>query len=176
MAVCVVSALLLLRFMGQPWWCACGGWSPWSGEINSQHSSRHLFDYYSATQVLHGFLIWWGLYWLSPRPPERWLLPAAVLIETLWEVTENLPFIINRNRQATFALGYEGDSVLNSLCDILCATVGFVIARRLGWTWGVAVFVGVELALRWLIREKLPLNIQLLLIPLPGLKAWQMGG
>jgi hypothetical protein len=172
----IVLTLLLLRLMGRPWWCACGGWSVWSGEVNSQHNSQHLFDHYSATHVLHGFLFWWGLHWLSPRLPSRWLLPVAVLLETVWELAENSPVIINRYRTATFALGYEGDSVLNSLCDIACAAVGFAIARRLGWTWGLAVFVVVELAVLWLIRDNLTLNILMLMVPLPGIKAWQMGG
>jgi hypothetical protein len=176
MGVCVLSALLLLKFMGRPWWCACGGWSLWSGEVNSQHNSQHLFDHYSATHVLHGFLFWWGLHWLSPRVSERWLLPAAVLLETVWELAENSPVIINRYRTATLALGYEGDSVLNSLCDILCAAVGFVLARRLGWTWGLAFFVVVELVVVWLIRDNLTLNILMLVVPLPRIKAWQMGG
>ena len=175
-AVTTLSALWLLRFMGRPWWCACGGWSVWSGAVNSQHNSQHLFDHYSATHVLHGFLFWWGLQWIVPRLPERWLLPTAVLLETVWELAENSPFVINRYRTATLALGYEGDSVLNSLCDILCAAVGFVIARRLGWTWGLAVFVVVELAVVWLIRDNLTLNILMLLFPLPAIKAWQMGG
>jgi hypothetical protein len=169
-------ALLILRLMGRPWWCACGGWSLWSGEVNSQHNSQHLFDHYSATHVLHGFLFWWGLQALGPRLPQRWLLPVAVLLEALWELAENSPFVINRYRTATLALGYEGDSVLNSLCDILCAAVGFLIARRLGWTWGLAVFVVVELAVVWLIRDNLTLNILMLLFPLPAIKAWQMGG
>jgi hypothetical protein len=168
--------LVLLRLMGRPWWCACGEWSAWSGEVNSQHNSQHLFDFYSASHVLHGFLFWWGLQWLVPPRCERWLLPMAVLLEVLWELAENSPFIIQRYRAATFALGYEGDSVLNSLMDIVCAAVGFLIARRLPWKQGVAVYVVVELLLVWLIRDNLSLNMLMLLVPLPALKAWQMGG
>ena len=167
--------LLLLRLMGRPWWCACGEWSAWSGEVKSQHNSQHLFDYYSTSHMLHGFLFWWGLQWLVPPLRERWLLPTAVLLEVIWELAENSPFIIQRYRSATFALGYEGDSVLNSLMDIVCAGVGFVIARRLPWKQSVAVFVLVELLVVWLIRDNLSLNILMLLFPLPALKAWQMG-
>jgi len=168
--------LVLLRLMGRPWWCACGEWSAWGGEVNSRHNSQHLLDFYSASHVLHGFLFWWGLQHVVPTAWMRWQLPAAVLLEVAWELAENSPFIIQRYRQATFALGYEGDSVLNSLMDIVCAGVGFVIARRLSWIQGVAAFVVVELLLVWMIRDNLTLNIMMLLFPLPALKAWQMGG
>ena len=167
--------LLLLRLMGRPWWCACGEWSAWSGEVKSQHNSQHLFDYYSTSHMLHGFLFWWGLQWLVPPLRERWLLPTAVLLEVIWELVENSPFIIQQYRSATFALKYKRDSVLNSLMDIVCAGVGFVIARRLPWKQSVAVFVLVELLVVWLIRDNLSLNILMLLFPLPALKAWQMG-
>lgn len=168
--------LVLLRLMGRPWWCACGEWSAWSGTVQSRHNSQHLFDVYSATHVLHGFLFWWGLQWVVPPLRERWLLPVAVLLEVVWELAENSPFVIQRYRQATFALGYEGDAVLNSLMDMVCAGVGFWIARRLPWTQSITIYVVVELLLVWTIRDNLSLNILMLLVPLPGLKAWQMGG
>jgi hypothetical protein len=169
-------AILLLRWMGRPWWCACGRLFLWTGDIWSEHNSQHLFDYYSSSHILHGFLFWWFLQRVVPVSLDQWRLPAAVILEILWELAENSPFIIHRYREGTISLGYEGDSVLNSLSDIACAGVGFLIARRLGWSWGLAVFIVVEVAVVWLIRDNLTFNVLMLLFPLPAIKEWQMGG
>ena len=57
--------------------------------------------------------------WLVARrwPVERRFL-IALLIEASWEVIENTPMVIDRYRATTAALGYTGDSVINSLSDI----------------------------------------------------------
>ena len=95
-------------------------------------------------------------------------------LEGLWEVVENAPFIIQRYREATIGQGYTGDSIVNSMADIVCCGFGFVLARRLGWRLGAAVFVGVELALLVTVRDNLTLNILMLTFPIDAVKAWQM--
>ena len=54
----------------------------------------------------------------------------AVAIEAAWEVLENSPLIIDRYREATIALGYTGDSIVNSVADIAWMALGFAFARR----------------------------------------------
>ena len=46
-------------------------------------------------------------------------------------MTENTPMVIDRYRATTAALGYTGDSVLNSLSDIAMMVLGFLLARKL---------------------------------------------
>ncbi len=162
--------------MGRSWWCACGQYFLCSGNIWSEHNSQHLVDFYSTSHLLHGFLFWWFLQFAIPISWQRWRLPAAVLLEILWELAENSPLIIHRYREGTISLGYEGDSLVNSLSDILCAGVGFLIARRLGWKRALTLFITVEVVVLLLIRDNLTLNVLMLLLPLPGIKAWQMEG
>jgi hypothetical protein len=40
--------------------------------------------------------------------------------------------VIRRYRATTLALGYEGDTVANSLGDVLSCAAGFALARLLG--------------------------------------------
>ena len=103
-------------------------------------------------------------------------LLIALAIEAGWEVLENSPLIIARYRAATAAVGYSGDSIVNSAGDVLSCALGFWLASRLRWWWSVAIFVAVELIMLALIRDNLTLNVIMLLWPLDAIRRWQAGG
>jgi hypothetical protein len=175
LAVILSGAAYQLRSQGRLWVCACGYFLLWSGNIWSSDNSQHLLDPYSFTHLLHGFLFWWLLAWAAPRLSIVWRLTLAVTIEALWEVFENSNFVIQRYREATLALGYQGDTIINSLGDILLCALGFLLARWLGWRRSLLLFVLTELVLLLWIRDSLILNILMLIYPLDGIKEWQMG-
>jgi len=175
LATVVALTVVALRLEGRVWWCACGGWSPWAGNIWSEHASQHLFDPYSFTHVLHGFVFSGFLRWLFPKSSGEWRLLGAVVIEAIWEAAENSPAVIDRYRTTTMALGYEGDSILNSVGDVLACAVGVLLAQRWGVRISLIVFVLVEgLLLVW-IRDNLTLNVLMLIAPIEAIKQWQGG-
>jgi hypothetical protein len=51
----------------------------------------------------------------------------ALLIESGWEIFENSPLVIERDREASIALGYRGDSVINSVSAIASMPAGFAL-------------------------------------------------
>jgi hypothetical protein len=108
-------------------------------------------------------------------PDERRFL-FALTIEAAWEIVENTPMIINRYREATTALGYTGDSVLNSLSDIAMMGLGFLLARRLPVWVSVMIALVLEVVPLITIRDNLTLNVWMLLAPNDAVKAWQSGG
>jgi len=112
--------------------------------------------------------------WIIHRLTQSWRLWLAVTVASIWEVFENSNFIINRYREDTAALGYTGDTIVNSLGDILCAGVGFMIAQRLGFKRSLVLFLLVELILLLWIRDSLLLEIVMLVHPFNAIKAWQM--
>lgn len=179
------ATVVALRLLGRIWWCeGAPGSNPgevepflWSGNVNSMHNSQHLLDAYSFSHLLHG-LIFAGVFFLiAPLRRQRfaWRLSLAILIEAGWEVFENTPFTINRYREATMALGYTGDSIGNSLGDLACCALGFVIATYLRWYGSVAIFLGVELTMLYLIRDNLTLNVLMLIYPINAIQQWQTG-
>ncbi len=176
--VIVAVAVVLLRTQGRVWFCACQHIMVWSGDVWSEHNSQHLLDPYSFTHLSHGLIF--ALLFLALPITRRWSLPwrlaAGVSIEALWEVVENSSFIIDRYRETTMALGYSGDSITNSLGDVLCFMAGFVLASRVKWYWSVGLFVLMELVLLATIRDNLTLNVLMLLWPVQAVKQWQMGG
>jgi hypothetical protein len=168
------ATALLLRSEGRLWICACGRLLAWSGGVCSADNSQHFLDPYSLTHVLHGVLFFWIIYWLTRRWPVATQLFLATVAEAAWEILENTNFIIERYRTATAALGYNGDTIVNSLGDILCCIAGFLIARRLGWRRSLILFLVVELILIFWIHDSLLLEILMLTAPVKTIKAWQM--
>lgn len=174
-AAVLAFAAVVLRLEGRLWFCACGRLLPWVGSAWSADTSQHLFDPYSFTHVLHGFAFCGLLALALPRVGLCWRLVLAVAAEAAWEVIENTEYIVNRYREATAALGYAGDTVVNSLGDIAACAAGFLVARRLGAPRTLLLFAATEVLLLFWIRDSLLLNILLLLYPSETLRAWQAG-
>jgi hypothetical protein len=174
--VVLVGTAYQLRSQGRLWWCSCDYLLLWLGDPWSSDNSQHLLDPYSFTHILHGFVLYGLLVLVAERLSPPWLLWLAVSIEALWELVENSEFVIRRYREETAALGYHGDTIVNSLADILVCGLGFVLARQLGARRTVALFLVTEVVLAVWIRDSLLLNVLMLIYPIDAIKAWQAAG
>ena len=173
LALLAATAASLLA-MGRPPICTCGHVALWHGAIDSGNS-QHLLDWYSPSHVIHGFLFYGAGWLLLRRLPLRFRLLIAAIVEAGWELIENSPVVIDRYRTATMALGYTGDSVLNSLSDISCMMIGFALARTLPVWATILLAVGFELLTLTVIRDNLTLNVLMLLWPIEAIRHWQAG-
>ena len=179
----VAAAAALLLAMGRPPICTCGTIEIWVSQSDSPKTSQMLADWYSPSHVIHGFLFYGSLWLVAPRQPVGWRFLAALLAEIAWEILENTDWAINRYREATIAVGYTGDSILNTLSDVGMMALGFWLARRLPlWLarrlplWvTVAAAVALELAALAAIRDNLTLNVWMFLWPSETVRAWQTG-
>jgi len=170
----VLAAMIgLLRAEGRMFLCACGHFAVWVSNWCSSTTSQQLLDPYSLTHILHGFLFFWLITLLLRPMPRGWQLWLALLFESAWEVFENTPYVINKYRTETAALGYQGDTIVNSLGDLACALVGFLVARRLGARRSLIVFLLIELILTVWIHDSLLLQILMLIRPVEAIKLWQ---
>jgi hypothetical protein len=169
-----MAAILLL--MGRPPICTCGAVKLWVGTVNGPDNSQHIADWYTPSHIIHGMIFYMAGWLVLRRNPAGDRLIGAVLIEAAWEVLENSQWIIDRYREATMALGYNGDSVLNSVFDVLWMILGFGIARRLPvWATG-ALAIGFEVLTLAIIRDNLTLNVLMLVWPVDAIAEWQGAG
>ena len=176
-AAIIAAAALALYLMGHPLICKCGYVKLWHFDVESAENSQHLIDWYTPSHIIHGFIFYW-LLWLA----SRWVklsfgmrLVLAVAIEASWEVIENTDFVINHYREMTISLDYYGDSVINSVSDILFMVLGFFLAARLPVWLTVVIAVALEVFIGAMIRDNLTLNVLMFLWPLDSVLQWQQG-
>jgi Protein of unknown function (DUF2585) len=174
--VLIILATAFVEFsMGRHTWGIGGIAGFWSGDIWSEHNSQFFLDPYTFTHISHGILFYALLSLAFRAWPVTMRLMLAAGLEGAWEVLENSDFIINRYRAETISLNYFGDSVVNSVGDILACMTGFWLASKLPKTATIALVIGLEIGLLVWTRDNLTLNIVMLIHPSSAIRAWQLG-
>lgn len=174
-AAIVIAMAFALREQGRIWWCKSGDLAIYINQAwGSSHTSQHLLDPYSFTHILHGVAFFWITGLIFSRLGAGWRFTIAVFVEAAWEVLENSSYIIEKYRENTASLDYFGDSIMNSVGDVLACAAGFWIACKLGWRRSLVFFFAVEFVLLLWIRDSLLLNIIMLIHPFDAIKHWQM--
>lgn len=167
---------VVLIAMGQPPICECGTIALWNGLTSGPENSQQLTDWYTYSHVIHGIGFYLVLWLVFPHMPIGLRFALALGLEAGWEILENTPLIIDRYRQQALAQGYFGDSVVNSVSDTLAAALGFVLARSLPVWTTIALLIGIEAFMLYLIRDNLTLNIIQLIYPSEAISSWQASG
>lgn len=173
------GAAIQLHQQGRSWWCKCGNFL-WTSDAWGSLTSQTFLDPYSFTHLLHGFmfaglLLLFARFIIKRDLSTSWRLVIAIALEGLWEILENSNAVIDRYREATASLGYRGDTVINSMGDMLCCGIGLLIARKLGWLRSLPIFIASEILLAFWIRDSLVLEMIMLIHPFEVIKRWQLG-
>ena len=172
--VIVTATAAALLAMGREPICSCGDIGLW-GAVGPRQSQM-IADWYSPSHIVHGLLFYAALWLVARQLPVDRRFVAALSLEALWEVIENTPMVIDRYREATAALGYTGDSVVNSVSDIAMMALGFLAARKLPLWASALLLLALELVPLLAIRDNLALNVWMLLAPNDAILAWQQRG
>ena len=164
-----------LYWLGQPLICACGYITFYVHDIMSAQMSQQLFDWYTFSHIIHGFIFYAVLKVCFPRMSTGVRLLLSMGIEIGWEIAENTPWVINAYREQALAQGYVGDSIINSVFDTLAMMFGFVFARRMPIAVTIGLAILFEVAVALVIRDNLTLNILNFIYPFDFINEWQIG-
>jgi hypothetical protein len=173
-AIIALAAAILLA-MGRTAWYQAGPVKLWTADAWGPENSQQFADPYTFTHVTHGVLLCCLVALIARRASRAARAVLVVAAESAWEVFENTDFVIQRYRAVTMALGYYGDSVLNSVGDILACAAGFALAARLSVRATAALVIALEIGLTFLIRDSLLLNLVMLVYPIDAVRTWQLG-
>ncbi|WP_425340531.1 DUF2585 domain-containing protein [Ciceribacter sichuanensis] len=169
----LLAQIVVLLGMGRIPICECGYVKLFEPGVNTPGNSQHIADWYTPSHIIHGFLFYLLGWAVLRRGSFGARLTLAVIIEAAWEILENSPIIINRYRSETMAIGYSGDSVLNSAMDTVAMMLGFLFAARAPVWLTVVIAIAFELFTGWLIRDNLTLNVLMLVWPVDAVRQWQ---
>lgn len=158
-AVLVAAQIAVLSLFGQPFLAASGKILPWVGNPFSPDNSQQLSDWYTFSHIIHGFIFYWLTKWCAPSLPLAARLLIAMGLEIGWEIVENTPMVIEVYRKQALAVGYAGDSILNSVLDTAMMSLGFFFAWRVKARYVAALAIAMELLVASQIRDGLVLNI-----------------
>jgi hypothetical protein len=174
-AALVAVQVAVLHALGQPFLAASGKILLWVGNPFSPDTSQQLSDWYTFSHIIHGFLFYGLTKLVAPRLPWQARLLIAMGIEIGWEIAENTPAVIHHYRKQALAVGYVGDSILNSVMDTVTMACGFLFAWRVKTPYVVALAIALELFTAAQIRDGLALNILGFVGTPKVINDWQMG-
>ena len=179
-AALVVTQIAVLHAYGQPFLAATGQILFWVNDPFSANTSQQLTDWYSFSHIIHGFIFFGLLHVVAPHLPLGVRFLIAMGIEIAWELTENTPAVIQHYRQQALAAGYNGDSILNSVSDVLMMSAGFFFASRTRWQYVLVLAIGLEIFTACTIRDNLTLNVLNMIAPagwapIKAIHYWQAG-
>ena len=153
-----IAALMLfmvgwLRAMGRPWLCPCGTVEFWQGALTAAENSQQFSDWYSALHLIFGMALFGFVHAMKPHWATGAKLVVAIASSVAWEAMENTPVLIALFHDATNAVPYFGDSILNAVGDTLFVALGFLAAAKLPAVVTVLLALGLEATISLAIND-----------------------
>jgi len=115
-------------FLGRPFWHSPRKLISFKLDGENADASKQVFDIYTISHITHGILFFYFFRYLKINITTA--LYATIIIEILWEIFENTPFIINKYRTKKEYQFYDGDSIVNIFGDTLACILGFYFAYK----------------------------------------------
>ena len=176
LAIIAVQALILY-FLGRSLVCPCGYVKIWDGAVKTSQNSQHLFDWYSFSHLIYGFILYFAGWILRKKFgwPMEIIFLGVLLASVGWEIFENTQFVMHRFQHNTISFDYYGDSIINSISDTVCMAFGFWLAFYFPVWAIITLAIGLELLAGYQIHDNFLLNVIMFIHPLKTILSWQSG-
>ena len=115
-----------IKIMGRPLWHPQKKLIDF--ELDGEGTSQQVFDIYSFSHMTHGILFYFLFKYLNYDAVNG--LYTTVILEILWEIFENTPYIINKYRQNKKFKNYKGDSIVNMRGDTIFTILGYYLCYK----------------------------------------------
>lgn len=164
--MCGITILILLT-MGRELYCSLHTHETHIAVFSTsiEHMSQHLFDPYSITHMMHGVLMY-NSFRLAAKyrlhDQMAYNLALTVLCSCVWELVENTSLVIDMYRTNALHYSYYGDSVTNSIGDIISCILGWLISYGIGTYMSALLFIASECLLIVWINDNLTKNVIML--------------
>ena len=105
-------------------------------KFNKGDDSMGVLDKWSITHTTHGLIffciiLFFHKHYFNNEYSNKFIY-IALLFELIWEILENLPYIINKYRKSrNLYRDYVGDSIANAFSDMIFTLFGIIISYYL---------------------------------------------
>ena len=76
-------------------------------KLDGKGTSQQIMDIYSLSHITHGIILYFIFKMVKINPTTGFII--AIILESMWEIYENTPYIINKYRENKAYENYKGD-------------------------------------------------------------------
>ena len=124
----------------------------------NKNKDNTIIDPYSLTHFSHGIIFY---YIVNYNKYDGNNYIYALLLEIIWELIENMPYIINLYREKDkYSGNYRGDSIVNIISDIIFMSLGYYASINNKYAYIYVIII--EIFLYFAIKDNLIITLKTL--------------
>lgn len=137
----------------------------WSGSTLGPDNSQHLADFYSALHAVSGAALYFASRAVCPDLALHRRFLLVIACSAVWEMVENIPFVISLFNETGSPGVYRGDSIINALSDSAFVALGFLASHALSRRFIIVACLLAEAAVALMIHDGFVLGTARMVLP-----------
>jgi len=122
--IIVIYLLTISKFMNRPLWHNPRRVIDF--KLDGKETSQQVMDIYSLSHITHGIIFYFIFKLIKINLTTGFII--SIILELIWEIFENTPYIINKYRKNKAYENYKGDSIVNMVGDLFFMILGYYLS------------------------------------------------